>query len=179
MTIPVAYRDQLLAQFIESSVTFIYKKRKVAELEAKVETTPLTANEANILSHYQIAIARDRATFQIWKKGLQDHTKFNNEFGNPFPPGSYTLAQIKTFILNNRVAILNYMRERYDIEITRFNVLKDEETLAAITDEQKANLPTLLAELDNRIAKRQMWRDLVIELRDMLEADYSAEAELG
>jgi hypothetical protein len=153
----------LAAQFIESYVTFVYKKRKVAELLAKGE---LTAGEANILSHYQLDITRDRAIFQTWRNLIQAED-------------GYTLAQIKTFLLNNRATILNLLRNHYVDEIATINALKDQETSNAVTEEQIANLPTLLAELDNRISKRQMWHDLVVELRDANDTSFADEAEMG
>ena len=163
MALTTAYRNRLGAQFIESFVTFVYKKRKVAELQAK---GPLTPDEANMLAHYQQDIARDRATFLAWRNLVQAED-------------GYTLVQIKNFILSHRATILNILRNRYDDEIAEINTLKDQETASATSEEQLANLPTLLAELDTRITKRQMWRDLVVELRDMLEADFSNEAEMG
>lgn len=163
MALTTQYRNRLAAQFIESYVTFIYKKREVARLIAKGD---LTADETNILSHYQRDITRDRATFLIWRNLIQAED-------------GYTLAQIKTFLLNNRATILNLLRSRFDDEITAIDTLKNEETARAITEEMLANLPNVLAELDNRKALRQIWRNLIIELRDKSDPDFSSEAELG
>lgn len=163
MALPTAYRNRLAAQFLESYVTFVYKKREVVRLLAKGDLTP---DEANILAHYQRDISRDRATFQIWRNLIQAED-------------GYTLAQIKTFLLNNRATILNLLRSRWEAEVAAVEALKTEETAKAVTEEDLVNLPTILAELDNRKSLRQMWRDLVVELRDKTDADFATEAEMG
>lgn len=163
MALTTQYRNRLAAQFIESYVTFIYKKREVARLIVKGD---LTADEANILAHYQRDITRDRSIFTTWRNMIQAED-------------GYTLAQIKTFLLNNRVTILNLLRSRFDDEITTIDTLKDEEIAKATTKDLLANLPTVLAELDDRKVLRQMWRNIIIELRDKPDADFATEAEIG
>lgn len=163
MALPTAYRNQLLAQFVDSFVTFIHNKRTVAQLLAK---GTLTAEEAIILQHCQQAVAHDRAVFQIWKNDVL------------IAKGGYTLAQIKTFILNNRAAVLDAWATVKAAEMAEIDALKVQTEASATTETDLANLPNLLAELDNRKGIRQYWRDLALELKAKTDADYATEAEL-
>ncbi|MBV6342372.1 hypothetical protein [Candidatus Magnetobacterium casense] len=182
MAIPVAYRDTLLKQFVQSFVDFIHRKRLEATLLAK---GTLTAEEATILSHTQAALARDRAIFQIWRAGLQDHKKFTDPTtGLPFPAGGYNLQQIKTYILNNRLTALQALADKQDIDINHITDLKEKETLNAPLPGDE-NYPALvaawqarLAELDDRKARWQAWKTFIQELRNKTDNDFSAEAEM-
>jgi len=175
MALTAAYRNQLGRQFIESYLYFIYHKRRAAELLAKGS---LTAEEANILQHCQQAVIHDRGVFQKWVQLVQAQD-------------GYTLAQIKTFILSHRAAVLDILRSRYEAEMAEIDNLKDETEASDMLEPLDITFcavrrflihpqpDILLAELDERKALRYMWRQLVVELRDMAEAAFAAEAEIN